>query len=177
MSRVALYIAASLDGYIAGTDGDISWLTPFEQAGEDYGYADFYARIGTVILGGKTYRQVLGFSEWPYRGVTTYVVTRRALLDPPDESIHRFAGDVGELVQDIRARSEKDIWLVCGGQLVEEFAWRDLIDEYIVSIIPLLLGEGVPLFPAGGARRELVLVDVIRYPNGLTLLHYRRRVG
>jgi len=79
MSDVVLYIAATLDGFIASSDGGIDWLKPFEQAGEDYGYAAFHARVGAVIIGGNTYRQALGFGEWPYAGVTTWVATRRGL--------------------------------------------------------------------------------------------------
>ena len=77
MGELILYIAASLDGFIAGKGGDISWLDRFQDEQEDYGYGALLKRIGTLIMGGKTYRQVLGFGPWPYSGIRTYVVSRQ----------------------------------------------------------------------------------------------------
>ncbi|MBK6433940.1 dihydrofolate reductase family protein [Candidatus Amarolinea dominans] len=174
MGNVILYIAISLDGFIARRDDDISWLTAFDDKDEDYGYAAFYASLGAVILGGKTYRQVLGFGTWPYPGKTTYVVTTQPLQNPPDANIKTFAGDVADLVAQIRQTTDQDIWLVGGGQLVTAFADQHLIDEYIITIIPLILGDGIPLFQGAVSEERLQLTGSQSYANGLMQLRYRR---
>ena len=174
MGNVILYIAISLDGFIARRDDDISWLTAFDDKDEDYGYAAFYASLGAVILGGKTYRQVLGFGTWPYPGKTTYVVTTQPLQNPPDANIKTFAGDAADLVAQIRQTTDQDIWLVGGGQLVTAFADQHLIDEYIITIIPLILGDGIPLFHDLQVEERLQLTGSQSYANGLMQLRYRR---
>lgn len=172
MSSVILYIACTLDGYIAGKDGDISWLHPFEHTGEDYGYAAFLSHVGAIIMGGKTYRQALGFGPWPYSGIPCHVVTTQALTNPPDASISAFCGDVSELVAQIRQETGKDIWLVGGSRLITQFANARLIEEYIISIVPLLLGDGIPLFQGLSSKQNLTLTGSTSYASGIVQLHY-----
>lgn len=174
MGNVILYIAASLDGFIARRDDDISWLTAYNGADEDYGYAEFYARVGAVILGARTYREVLGFGAWPYPGKTTYVVTTQPLQNPPDANIHAFAGDMADLVAQIRQMTDQDIWLVGGGRLTTAFVNQHLIDETIITIVPLILGEGIPLFQGIEVEEKLLLTGSQVYANGLVQLRYRR---
>lgn len=174
MGNVILYIAISLDGFIARRDGDIAWLTAYDNPGEDYGYATFYARVGAVILGGRTYRQVLDLGSWPYPGMPTYVATRGPLLDPPDPNIRAFDGEMSDLVAQIRQTTERDIWLVGGGQLVTAFANQHLIDEYIITLVPLLLGDGIPLFHDVQVEERLQLTGSQVYTNGLVQVRYRR---
>jgi dihydrofolate reductase len=173
MSNVILYIACSLDGYIADPDGGIDWLTAFDDASEDYGYAAFLSHVGAIIMGGKTYRQVLGFESWPYQGIPCHIVTRQPLTNPPDAAISAFSGDVALLVEQVRRTTDKDIWLVGGAQLVTQFANAHLIDEYIVSIIPLLLGDGIPLFQGLSSQHKLTLTGSSSYANGIVQLQYR----
>ena len=173
MGMVVLYIAATVDGYIASKDGSIDWLHPFEQSGEDYGYAAFYARLGAVVVGGNTYRQALGFAQWPYPGMPTYVITSQAIPHPPDPSVRAYAGDVSILVAQIRQETGKDIWLVGGGQVITQFANRQLIDRYIISIIPIILGGGIPLFHDIAAPATLTLASSTSYPSGIVQLDYR----
>jgi dihydrofolate reductase len=173
MSEILLYIAASLDGFIAERDGGVAWLESFDHGGEDYGYADFYARVGGLIMGGATYRQVLGFGAWPYAGVPCTVVTRRGLGEPPDAGVQAFSGDVAELVSQIQTESDRDVWLVGGGDLVGQFQERGLIDKYILSIMPVVLGEGIPLFPGQGRQEKLALVASRAYPSGVVQLTYQ----
>ncbi len=176
MSDVVLYIAATLDGFIASSDGGIDWLKPFEQAGEDYGYAAFHARVGAVIIGGNTYRQALGFGEWPYAGVTTWVATRRGLAGErhPGADVRAFAGDMSDLVALARRETARDIWLVGGAQLVTAFVNQGLIDEFIIGIVPLVLGEGIPLFAGISRRTTLRLVETRGYASGIAQMTYRR---
>ncbi len=173
MSRVCLYIATSLDGFIADADGGVGWLDSFDHQDEDYGYHDLISRVGTVVMGGKTYRQVLTFGPWPYVGLTTYVVTRQPLVNPPDPAIHAFAGDVADLVAQIGAESEKDIWLVGGGEIIAPFARQGLIDDYDIAVMPIILGAGIPLFTGDQGRHRLELVDARPYSSGVVRLRYR----
>lgn len=172
MSSVILYIASSVDSYIAGKDGDISWLGRFDHGEDDYGYGAFYRRLGTAIMGANTYRQVLGFGSWPYHGVTTYIVTTGDLTDPPAPDVKAFKGDVAELVEQIRRRSDKDIWLIGGADLISQFESEQLIDEYIISIMPFMLGEGIRLFQGIAAQRPLELLDSKRYASGVVQVRY-----
>jgi len=174
MGNVILYIATSLDGFIARRNDDISWLTAYDGGGEDYGYAAFYARVGAIILGARTYREVLGFGAWPYPGKPTYVVTTQPLQNPPDADIHAFAGNMTDLVAQIRQMTDQDIWLVGGGRLTTAFVNQHLIDEIIITIVPLILGDGIPLFQGIEVEESLQLIGGQVYASGLAQLRYRR---
>lgn len=177
MSKVILYIAQTVDGYIADKDGGIHWLEAFNSPDEDYGYKTMYARIGAVIMGGVTYRQVLTFGDWVYPGIMVYVVTRQGIGTPPVKEVEAYqSGDMPALVNKIRAETDKDIWLVGGGQIIAEFIKHDLIDEYQIATMPLLLGEGLPLFPpvSIGAQQNLKLVESKTYPNSIVNTMYIR---
>lgn len=174
MGNVILYIAASLDGFIARRDDDISWLTAYNGPDEDYGYAEFYAGVGAVILGARTYREALGFGAWPYAGKTTYVVTTRPLDARPDAAIQAFTGDMADLVAQIRRATDQDIWLVGGGRLLTAFSNQRLVDEIILTLVPLILGDGIPLFQGSVVEQSLQLTGSQVYANGLVQLRYRR---
>src|SRR5690606_23908645 len=178
MGKVILYIATSLDGFIATADGGVAWLDRYGQGEEDYGYSEFMEGVGSVIVGGKTFRQVQGFGEGAMPGVETYVLTRQGLNGSPGPSTHAYSGDMAALVDELKARSEKNIWLMGGGEVVALFAREGLIDEYMVFVMPVLLGEGVPLFPPVAMDdTTLTLVDVHRYDDGVVKLHYRHTRG
>lgn len=173
MDKIILYIATSLDGYIADREGGVAWLESIEHGEEDYGYAEFFSRVESIILGGVTYRQVLGFGAWPYAGTPCTVVTHRELEEVPDPGIQAFSGDVRDLAARLRDESDGDVWLVGGGELVGQFQAAGLIDEYILSIMPVVLGEGLPLFSGEGRREQLTLVTSHAYPSGVVQLTYR----
>ncbi len=177
MSAVVLYIASSVDGYIADQQGGVGWLAPFEEAGEDYGYAEFLQRIGALVMGARTYRQVLGFGAWPYGEMPTYVFSHGPLVQPPGGGIEQYSGDPAQLIARISQAVEKDIWLVGGAALVDAFLRADLINELILSIIPVMLGSGIPLFSPGGAQPLLRLEAVRHYAGGVVQLHYHLRAA
>ena len=174
MAKTVLYIATSLDGYIARTDGGIDWLSIVERAGEDYGYSAFYASVDAVAMGSKTYELCLGFSDWPYPGKKAFVFTQRKLKSDRDDVVF-VSSDVRTVLTELEAEGLENIWLVGGGALTGSFLQKGLIDEFIISVIPVLLGDGIRLFPAPGREAQLELIGSTSYPSGLVQAHYRRR--
>lgn len=174
MRKVVLYISLSLDGYIADADGGVDWLGGEDRdyAG-DYGYGAFIRTVDTVLMGARTYRQVrseLSPDSWPYQGMVTYVLTHRPEPDTPER---RFVdGSPAELLRRLRREEGGDIWICGGADLIRQC--MEEIDELHLSIMPVLLGEGVPLFPAGGPAVPLVLT-ALRHENGVVDCVYRRR--
>lgn len=172
MSKIILYIASSLDGFIAGRNGDISWLDAYQVEGEDYGYSEFLKTIDIIVMGSKTYEQLLNFGSWPYEGVKTYIMTRRQLEQADKAKVEFYSGDLDSFVPGIRRESHKDIWLVGGASLAQSFLKHSLIDEMVLSIIPVILGDGIPLFGRTQKELRLKLLKSGSYNNGVVQLHY-----
>ena len=177
MPEVVLYIASSLDGYIARPDGAVDWLDEIAQPteGEGYGYAEFIAGIGTVLMGRVTYEQILSFGvDYPYPGTAGYVFSR-SKAGQRDEDVEFVDGaDLPQFIARLKATSDKHIWLIGGGLLIQEFLRHDLIDRIILTIMPVILGEGIPLFPPPTPRIDLELVDTLSFSNGMVQLTYLR---
>lgn len=164
MRRLRLYIASSLDGYIAGPNGELDWL---EAGGDlDYGYREFYASIDTALMGNATYRQTLTFGPFPYPDKTNYVFTRGA---PPAATAHaRFVtGDIAAFVRTLKDAPGSDIWLVGGGQVNTVMLNAGLIDEIILTVVPVVLGEGIPLFAPGASSASFETTGCEAYETGL----------
>ena len=178
MPEVILYIASSLDGYIARADGAVDWLDDLpEQEGteEDYGYGEFFGNVGTVLMGRVTYEQVLTFGvDYPYPGRAGYVFSGTRAGERDDNVEFVDVADIPGFVAQLKETSGRDIWLIGGGQLVREFLKLDLIDRMEIFILPVLLGEGISLFPPPAPQRNLELVESRSYNNGMVGLTYRR---
>lgn len=172
--NVVLFIAASLDGYIARADEGIDWLSIVEREGEDYGYAAFFAGIDAVIAGRKTYELGLTFGEWPYPNKKTFVFTHRPLVTDRTD-VQAVSGDAAEVLQAIQGQGLQNVWLVGGGAIVNAFLKHKLIDEYILSTIPIILGSGIPLFPPPAPEQQVELLTAKTFPSGLVQTHYRTR--
>ena len=174
MRRLKLYIAASLDSYIAGPDGEIDWL---EAGGNlDYGYQEFYSSIDTTLMGTATYKLTLTVDDFPYADKTNYVFTRG--IPPPDTAYVRFiTGDIAGFVRSLKEQPGKDIWLVGGGQINRVMLNEGLIDEVILTLFPLVLGEGIPLFAPGAKRASFKTVGYERYATGLVQWRLLRGSG
>jgi len=146
-NRIVLYIAMSLDGYIAREDGTFDWLFDVEGEG-DNGYAEFYGKVGTVVMGRATYDDVLAhLEEFPYADKPCYVLSRSRKA--PDRHAVFTDEELATLMPRLREQSEGDVWLVGGGQLVKQFIASGLLDVLYIAIIPKVLGAGLPLFPRG----------------------------
>jgi len=167
--RCSVFIAASLDGFIARRDGSIDWLSIVEAPGEDYGYAKFFGDVDALILGRRTYDTVRGFASWPYGDKRCVVFTH----DPPEalhgESFH--AGAPGPVLAALRAAGVRRVY-VDGGALIRMFLREGLIDDVTLSIIPVMLGDGIPLFDASVPTRRLRLTGSQAFPSGLVQLKY-----
>jgi len=171
--KIILYIAMSLDGFIAKHDGDISFLAQVEQEGEDYGYSAFTGKVDTVILGRKTYDKVLSMGfDLPYGKREVYVLTR--LLKPDSGTIHFYSGNLPELIFRLKNQDGKYIYCDGGAETVHQFLLNDLFDELIISIIPVLLGDGIRLFGQSFPEQKLNLVSSKSFKKGLVQLHYIR---
>lgn len=172
--EVVLYIAESLDGFIAREDGDISWLDMVAVAGEDYGYADFMKSVDTVVLGRKTYEIVKSMTpEPPYGGKKVYVLT--GSMDKMDDGV-TYTGDVIKLFSELKATGCGRIFIDGGSVTVKKLRDLDMIDRYVVSIIPVMLGKGIRLFGEleESITTRLKLVSCSSFESGLVQLEYIR---
>ncbi|NVO21308.1 MAG: dihydrofolate reductase [Bacteroidetes bacterium] len=169
MRRVKLFIATSLDGYIARKDGGIDWL--FTDG--DYGYADFYASIDTTLTGRKTYELILTFGDFPYPGKTNYIFSRAGSWGSA-EQVTFVDEDVAAFVERLKKQEGRDIWLVGGAEIVSALERAGLIDDYIISVHPIILGDGISLFSDAGLNQSIELVSTGSFPSGLVQLTYRR---
>lgn len=168
MPKVVLFIATSLDGYIASPDGTVDWL--FHDA--DYGYTEFMASLDAVVMGRKTWEQAKTFETVPFAGKRVFVFSR-TLPPSHDERIHHVQGEVGAVVVAIRQNIQRDLWLVGGGELIRQFIAHRLIDEFRLFVHPIILGEGVPLFLLHSERTNLMFEGNQSFPSGLIELRYR----
>jgi dihydrofolate reductase len=171
--RIRVYIATSLDGFIAGPGGDLSWLPqPGGDAQSDYGYAAFMADVGALLMGRSTYETVVGFGgAWPYP-VPVLVASSRPLT-PVHSSVRHVSGDIATMLEQARATAgERDVYLD-GGTLIRQASDAGLIDELTLTIIPVILGAGAPLFAGVEQRRRFDLVSSEAFGDGLVQLRYR----
>lgn len=176
MRTLSLYIATSLDGYIAKPNDDLSFLKLVEKEGEDYGYAKFIATIDTIILGRKTYDWVLkeiGSSHYNNGDRNVYVITRTEKTSVGKTTF--YTGNLTELVKQLKSKEGKNIYCDGGAEIVNELLKSDLIDEFIISVIPVLLGNGTRLFKENRPEQELELISSKSFETGLTQLHYKRK--
>lgn len=167
MARVIrAYVAMSRDGFIAGPADDLSWL-PDGHAGEDYSYEQFMAEVGAVLMGRRTHDVVAGFGiDWPYGDTPVLVATHRP-LDTDEPSVRAASGTAAELVAEARAAAgDRDVY-VDGGLLIQQVLDAGLLDEMIVTVIPVDLGRGIPLLAGEGQWALLGLVESRDFPSGV----------
>ncbi len=176
MRKVVLYIAMSLDGYIADCNGNVDWLNDQDCNVENVDtYSNFIKDIDTVVMGWRTYHQVvteLSPGEWIYSALTSYIITHRVLQST--YNIKFIQDNPCRVVQKLRKKSGKGIWICGGASIIHPLIQADMIDEYYISIIPTLLGSGIRLWGNTEKELKLKLVQTQSY-NGITELVYRRR--
>ncbi|MFP3596964.1 dihydrofolate reductase family protein [Chryseobacterium sp. SIMBA_029] len=174
MRKISLFIAMSLDGYIAKSNDDLSFLKLVEKEGEDYGYAEFTSQIDTIIIGRKTYDYVaseIGASHYDNGQRDVYVITR---TERPQEGRTIFyTGSLTELIDRLKSENGKNIYCDGGAEVINELLKHCLIDEFTISVIPVLLGDGTRLFKNGRPEQVLNFVTAKTFETGLTQLHYK----
>jgi len=168
--KVVLFIASSLDGYIADENESLEWLFSVEGEG-DNGYSAFYNTVDTVLMGNTTYKWLLNqnLEEFPYKNKDCYVFSRTKTADT--EKVKFIDEDIKSFIEKLKERQGKNIWLVGGGELFHSFLEEQLIDEMIVTVAPRILGKGVPLFKEGDYKYNLSLESVQKF-NQFVELHY-----
>jgi dihydrofolate reductase len=172
MRSVSLYIAASLDGFIARKNGSVDWLPELPNGGEDYGYGAFMENVDTLLMGRKTYEQVLTLGAWPYGGRRCVVFsgTRAGRHDSRAEFVDC---DIAACVRELKAEpGDGVIWLVGGAEVIAASLAGEVVDELILTTVPVLLGEGIRLFPETNWTTRLRLMEGKTYPDGLVQQRY-----
>ncbi len=170
--RFAVFIAVSLDGFIARPDGGIEWLRPFES--EEHGYGAFFAGVDALVIGRGTYETVLGFPSWPYGGKRVIVCTSRPANPAHGEEL--WSGPPRALAERLDREGVRRVYLD-GGALIRSFLREGLpVDELTINVVPLILGAGRPLFASGLPELPLRLLEAKTFPSGLVQLRYAREV-
>ena len=168
-------MVSSLDGYVAKNDGSVSWMRSSDNytAGKtltEEAITEFLEGIDCYVLGSKTYEQALELG-WPYRDTPVIVLSNRG-LSGQRESVTIYSGDIKTLINDQLKPLHKNIWMVGGPSVAKEFIKLELVDEIIVSIMPIILGDGTPFFDCVGIENRLHLKDVTPYNDGMVELTY-----
>jgi dihydrofolate reductase len=169
--EVIYYAASSLDGYIATADGGVDWLDPYQGGEEDYGYAEFYASVEALLLGSRTYEVSLRMGEWQAPDTPSWVFTHRE-LPIAHPSVSLTSADPADVVATLRESGLKRAWLMGGGELAASFRSAGLITRYMIFVVPIVLGGGVPLFADAAERSPLSLIHAKPYSSGLVQLDY-----
>jgi dihydrofolate reductase len=173
--KVILYIAMSVDGYIAKPGDNLDFLNMVQEEGEDYGYYAFEQTVDTVIMGRKTYDWVMKqVPEFPHAQKNAFIITRTPRQDIGKTRF--YTGNLKELVSNLKAEQGKNIFVDGGAEIVQELLKEKLIDEFIISIIPVFLGSGTLLFKEGQPEQELKLIRAESFPSGLVQVHYSRKI-
>ncbi len=195
MGKTQYYCASSLDGYIAEADDTLEWLTGYEGSYEGNGtdpiggghkdaYEDFYGGVGALVSGSVTYEFILGHiessAEWPYKGKPCWILSSRDLHVPDGDGIDVRIVDtpVPELFEEMTASAGgANLWVVGGGNVASQFADAGLLDELLVTVVPVVLGDGKPLFDSRLPGGPMQLMDVLPRTSGMVELRYEIRRG
>ena len=176
MRKITLFIAMSLDGYIADHNGGVAWLNGRGNDSENIdAYSEFVKEIDTVIMGWNTYHQIaaeLSVNDWPYEEFTTYVFTHKN--ETSSEKIRFTRESPVSLIKQLKGKDGKGIWICGGAQTAQQLIEQNMIDESYISVIPTILGGGIRLFETAGQGIKLKLSKTRTY-NGITELVYVRR--
>ncbi len=181
MSAVQYFLAQSLDGYLAESDGGLDWLTTFEGVAGSEGtepirasYDRFFENVGALAMGSATYKFILeeASERWPYEGTPSWVFSSGELEVPYEADIRLASGPVRPVCEEMKAAAGgRNVWIVGGGHLAMQFADEGLLDELHLTIVPVVLGHGLPTFPRR-LRQRLRLTGMRAYRGGVVELRY-----
>ena len=176
MSTIKLFIATTLDGFIARENGSLDWLHSFPNPDQlDYGYHAFLSSVDTIVMGRKTYEEILSFGiDWPYEEFSTYIVTSDEKYKVTTKNTFTVSKMAEEVLSDIKAKSDKGVWLVGGGTLITSFLNLGAIDEMTLSSIPIILWKGIRLFPNEPKEAQFKLTGHEVFETGVVNLVYTK---
>ena len=170
-----MYIATSLDGYIVGLNGNLDWLNNIPNPDKsDYGYSDFIKKIDAIVMGKNTFQKVLTFGKWPY--YKPIFALSNSLKEIPENLIGKAEivnGEITKVNKDLNKLGFKNLY-IDGGQTIHSFLKEDLIDEMIITRVPILLGDGIPLFHKLDQQLKFKHKKTEIYNNNLVKSHYVR---
>lgn len=170
-----VYIACSLDGFIAKPDGNLDWLFSIpNDVNDDYGYSKFIDKIDAIIMGRNTFETVLGFTEWPYtKPVYVLSTSLKTIPEKLKNKVKLVSGDIRKILNDLATMGLKNIY-VDGGKTIQSFLKEDLIDEMIITTISKVLGEGIPLFGDIKIDRNFKVEKVERLNEYMVKTYYKK---
>ena len=171
--KICAYIATSLDGFIARPDGGLDWLPQPVGGGEDYGYGEFFASIDAVVMGRNTFDTVLSFGQWPYADKRMWVLSSRELALPAfvPPTVTRWSDSPASLVDELIAQDVRKVY-VDGGKTIQSFLQANLLDGITITTIPILIGQGIPLFGPRDVDVNLELLENRAFEDGLVQNRY-----
>lgn len=172
MRKVICYIAMSIDGYIADEKGGIDWLNTIEDEEINNSYSNFITQVDTVLMGRNTFDQIvneLSPNEWVYAGLKTYVITHREKTS--QNEIYFVDKNPIDLISKLKLESGKDIWICGGANLIQQLIQANLIDTYLLTIIPVILGSGIRLFVNFSEMQTLSLAGLKKYNQIVELIY------
>jgi len=178
MVKVILYIATSLDGYIADENSSVNFLSKIPQDPEIFSaMKKFVNGVEFLIMGYNTYNQVvteLSPNEWPYKNSKSFVYTHKKNIKSDIENVTFTDEPLEDLIKTLKSKAKKDIWLVGGANMVGQFHNLDLIDEYRITIVPFILGSGLKLFPKSAKELLLKLTKVDNLKSSVELVYSKK---
>lgn len=168
--KMSVFIGTSVDGFIARPGGELDWLPP--GGGEEHGYEAFMDSVDALVIGRKTYETVLGFPAWPYGKKSVFVLSSRPLPPAPaGAAVEHLAGTPNEIVSRLEARGINHVY-VDGGITIQRFLQAGFIQRLIITRVPVLIGEGIPLFGITGRDIPLKHIATRQYASGLVQTEY-----
>ena len=171
--KIIVHIATSADGFIARPDGDIDWLTDRPEPEGFYGLPEFARSIGGKILGRKTFDTSVALGQQFSVKDPHYVFSRRPAPPSPPPGVHFVSEPIAAFARRMRAEAGKDLWLMGGGEIIGEFLDAKAVDDFIISVVPVFIGEGIPLIAPRHLHVPLDLVSVQGFPDGVVQSHYQ----
>ena len=174
MRRIILYIATSLNGYIAKADGSVDWLENIPNPhNEDYGYSNFQDSIDTTIQGNSTYKQIIGWEiDFPYTNTINYAITSDGSLED-NEHVNFISENHIKFILDLKSQEGKDIWLIGGGKVNSLLLNNELIDEIHQFIMPIVIEDGIKLFDSLENDLNTKVIDIKNYRSGVIRYRYK----
>ena len=170
--KVTYYVAASLDGYIAKPDGDVSWLEELNIPPEEAGYEEFFSTVDALVMGRGTYDIIYAFGAWPYGEKPVWVCSNSVIKELKGANLQRETS-LEDAISSARKLGVKHLWLVGGGKLAASFLRLSLVTDISVALMPIVLGEGIPLFGSLSQSIRLRQVACESHKSGFTQIEYK----